>query len=154
MIEPVRKTITVPLPPEAAFDLFTAGMWTWWPGETHSLSAMDKKSRPKHVEIEPRLGGRILETMENGDKHPWATITRWDPGAGFTLNWYVGRDEAEATMVDVTFAADGDGTKLTLVHSGFEILGEGGQKSRDNYNSGWGPVLNDSFSKACVRESV
>ena len=35
----VVKTVTVPLPPEAAFSLFTDRIAEWWPLHTHSVAA-------------------------------------------------------------------------------------------------------------------
>ena len=34
-IVPVRQSVEVPLPPDDAFDLFTAGIGEWWPYKTH-----------------------------------------------------------------------------------------------------------------------
>jgi hypothetical protein len=50
----VRKSIKVDAPPDVAFEVFTAGMTTWWPLKTHSVS----ESRTVRVTMEPRLGGR------------------------------------------------------------------------------------------------
>ena len=36
-LEPLTKRVHVPLPPEAAFSLFTDGVGSWWPVDTHSL---------------------------------------------------------------------------------------------------------------------
>lgn len=43
----IHKSIDVPLPADQAFHLFTSGTATWWPGDTHSISANDDKSPPK-----------------------------------------------------------------------------------------------------------
>ena len=39
MIDPIEKTLVVPLTPDRAFDLFTNRMASWWPLDKHSLSA-------------------------------------------------------------------------------------------------------------------
>ena len=40
----IRKTVTVPLPVEKAFALFTAGIDTWWPYESHSIGGEKTES--------------------------------------------------------------------------------------------------------------
>lgn len=34
---PIRKTVTVPVTPQCAFELFTARIGEWWPLATHSV---------------------------------------------------------------------------------------------------------------------
>ncbi len=38
-LDPVEKSVVVPLHPVDAFDLFTMGLNDWWPVASHSLSA-------------------------------------------------------------------------------------------------------------------
>ena len=54
---------------------------------------------------------------------------------------HVGHDPAEATELEVQFAADGDGTRVELDHRGWEILAERAKETRNSYDSGWGEVL-------------
>ena len=149
MIDPVEKSIFVPLPPARAFSLFTENMSDWWPMETHSISANDHDEVANKVAFEPKVGGRILETCSDGEIRPWATITDWQPGARFVLSWYVGRTPDEATTVDVRFDAEADGTRLRLTHSGFDVLGEKGEQNRKGYDGGWNGVLEDAFLGHC-----
>jgi hypothetical protein len=57
------------------------------------------------------------------------------------MSWYPGHDSSQATELEVRFAADGDGTRVDLVHRGWEILAERAQEARSGYDSGWGDVL-------------
>ena len=57
------------------------------------------------------------------------------------MTWHPGHSEETATRFDVTFIPEGSGTLLTLVHSGWEALGEDGQARRDGYDGGWNGVL-------------
>jgi uncharacterized protein YndB with AHSA1/START domain len=68
-------------------------------------------------------------------------ILAWDPPARFVMSWYPAHDPAEATELEVQFAAEGDGTRVDLDHRGWEILAGRAQEVRNGYNSGWGEVL-------------
>ena len=52
---PVRKSITVDVPVEKAFEVFTERFGSWWP-----VSYSIGKSALKSAAIEPRVGGRSL----------------------------------------------------------------------------------------------
>lgn len=147
--DPIRKTLTVPLPPDDAFDLFTARIDRWWPLDTHSISARDGTSADASVRIEPRVGGRVLETLSDGATIPWATVTRWEPGRHLALSWYVGRDEDEATQIDVVFTGTEAGTRVDLTHAGFDTLGSSAPAACATYTSGWDHVLATCYAGAC-----
>ncbi|MBB94421.1 MAG: hypothetical protein CML68_07455 [Rhodobacteraceae bacterium] len=144
---PVEKTLLVPLHPDAAFDLFTAGMAAWWPLDSHSMTAQTAGGAAEDVTVEPFEGGRIYETMPNGATSDWATITDWTPGARLAFDWYVGRDPSQATQVSVTFLPEGNGTRVELVHDGFDRLPDGAQM-RGNYHMGWDMVLGARYGGA------
>jgi hypothetical protein len=57
------------------------------------------------------------------------------------MSWSPGTDPAKATELAVSFAAEGDGTRVDLVHSGWEILAERGQERRNRHDGGWQTVL-------------
>ncbi|MEL6548931.1 MAG: metalloregulator ArsR/SmtB family transcription factor [Pseudomonadota bacterium] len=147
-LDPVVKIITVPLPPEEAFELFTNGLPTWWPVESHSLSAQDDAT-PKRVTIEDRECGLIEETKRDGTRHPWGTFTAWEPGRRVAIRWHVGRPEDEATFIDVRFEAQPNGTRVTLIHDGWAALGETAEKIRGGYYVGWDMVLGQRYMRAC-----
>jgi len=144
--DPIRKSISVPLPPEEAFDLFTAGIDRWWPMETHSLT-MD--SETASVRVEPHVGGRILETRPDGSDAPWATVTGWEPGRRFAVSWYVGRPESEATDLEVIFTGTTEGTRVDLTHGGFDAHADGA-KACAGYTEGWDHVLGRCYAGRCI----
>ncbi len=45
------------------------------------------------------------------------------------------------TLVTITLAKEGKGTRLTLLHSGWDALPPGEQGVADNYGGGWGAGL-------------
>lgn len=52
------------------------------------------------------------------------------------------RDFKVETLVTITLATEGKATRLTLVHSGWDTLPPDQQGQADNYEGGWGPLLN------------
>ena len=46
-----------------------------------------------------------------------------------------------ATLVTITLAPEADGTRLTLIHSGWDALPPEEQGLADGFNSGWGTLL-------------
>ena len=98
MIDPITKTLTVPLSSERAFKLFTEEMSDWWLLESHSLSAQDG-TPASLVTVTSEKGGPVTETKPVGSTAKWGTVTVYDPGRAFGMTWHVGRPEAQASHV-------------------------------------------------------
>ncbi len=145
---PIVKTLDVPLTPQDAFDLFTKQIGRWWPVDSHSISA-GSGTLPQDLTLEPKQGGKIIETDTKGDPHPWGHITHWSEGARVDINWYVGRDVSQATQISVTFTPIDTGTRVDLTHSGFAAHGETARASHDSYDMGWDHVLGQRFLQQC-----
>jgi uncharacterized protein YndB with AHSA1/START domain len=141
----VRCEITIADSPERAFDLFTNHMADWWPAEHHVAT-----SPVVAMTIEPRVGGRLYDRCEDGSESVWGKVTEWHPPARFafawmlTGNWQLETDVEKASRVSVSFIADGDNTRVILVHNDFWRLGEGGQGMADAVGApdGWQLGLN------------
>lgn len=58
---PVREQIVVNAPVEKAFEMFTAGIESWWPPEHHILQA-----ELARMVFEPRVGGHIYDVASTG----------------------------------------------------------------------------------------
>ena len=136
-IAPIRKSITVPMPPEAAFRRFTEGIAGWWPLATHSVSA----SAEAACAIEGWVGGRIFETGPDGAEYLWGTVTAWAPPERLAFTWHPGRSEDTRQEVEIRFRAAGEGTRVDLLHTGWERLGEKASETRSGYDAGWAVVL-------------
>ena len=133
---PVRKSLLVHASPEDAFDVFTEDIDSWWP-RTHHIG----KVPMQRVIIEPKASGRCYTVQVDGTECDWGRVLAWDPPARFVMSWYPGKDDSQATELEVRFTAEGSGTRVDLEHRGWEILAEEGQQTRDNYDSGWPTVL-------------
>jgi uncharacterized protein YndB with AHSA1/START domain len=141
VIAPVVKSVVVGLPVEAAFQLLTAKASRWWPLASHSVGGEDAVS----CTLEGRVGGRFYEVMKDGSQSEWGRVLVWEPPHRLVLSFYPGRDPASAGEVEITFREEPGGTRLTLVHRGWEryadVYGEKVLAMRDGYDSGWEYVL-------------
>jgi uncharacterized protein YndB with AHSA1/START domain len=127
--EEIRKTVLVDYAPAEAFDLFTAGIATWWPVKTHSFGG----EAVTKVVFEPQVGGRVYEITDAGEQD-WGRVQSFDPPNGFKLEWLIG--ESCGTEVEVTFTPEGPGSRVVLEHRGFTNA-----EWRENYAGGWGVML-------------
>jgi uncharacterized protein YndB with AHSA1/START domain len=140
----VRREISVSAPPERAFAFFAERFDAWWP-RGHHIGAADMLQ----AVIEPRTGGRWYERGTDGSTCEWGEVLAWEPPHRLVLSWHIGcdwtydPDPAHASEVAVTFTPEGGGTRVELVHRGFERHGAGGDKLRESVAGagGWGGLL-------------
>lgn len=139
---PVRKSIFVKASPEHAFDVFANGIARWWP-KSHKISAAELDGPV----IEPRVGGRWYERAADGAECEVGKVLAWEPPHRLLLAWQLRHDWSFdpdlVTEVEVTFARDGDGTRVDLEHRHLERLGETADALRQQIDSpnGWGHLL-------------
>ena len=147
-LAPVIKTVDVACPREEAFRFFTEAFGTWWPLATHSCIAYESghTDRPASVTFGTCPGGPIVEHGRGGEQHRWGTVLEWNPPGRVVFSWHPGRPEQTAQRVEVVFAPHAAGTRVTLTHSGWEVLGAGAEASRTSYNEGWESVLKTAFA--------
>ncbi|HXV34851.1 MAG TPA: SRPBCC domain-containing protein [Gaiellaceae bacterium] len=131
----LRKSIVVACPPEHAFRVFTERMSDWWPYEGHSL--FDGEAP---VVWEGRVGGRVLERAHDGREGVWGTIVAWDPPRSFAMTWHPGRGEETAQELSVSFTEQDGGTRVDLVHTGWERTDEPAERFA-SYEAGWATIL-------------
>jgi hypothetical protein len=133
----VKKSVTVGLPVEEAFRLFTSKIHTWWPLATHSIGEENAET----CIMEEKEGGRLYEVLKDGSQKEWGTILVWEPPRRFITSWHPGRENSTAQEVEVVFTAESQGTRLDLSHRNWELLGANAQETRKNYVQGWDYVL-------------
>ena len=148
-IEPVRAAVNVAVSPERAWEVFTAGIADWWPVATHSVAAFEDDV-PERLVLEPHEGGEIYELF-GGVKRHWARIHTWQPPRTLGYTWRVNPDNPPSDVV-VTFTPVDGGTRVEVVHSGWEAYGENRDQLRASYGGegGWARVL-AAFSEAVER---
>jgi uncharacterized protein YndB with AHSA1/START domain len=142
-VPPVVKTVTLPCAPARAFDLFTADIGRWWPLGTHHIAP-----EPVTCLIEVRPGGRVFERSAAGVGSLWGTVLEWSPPGRLAFTWRVNLAPENEQRIDVTFAPAAECTRVELVHSGWEKLGDtvAAASRRDSYDRGWGVVFERAFA--------
>ena len=141
-IPPITGTVTVAVPIETAFGVFTGSINSWWPHQFHiGHSDVDQ------VVLEPVEGGRWYERGVDGVECDWGRVLVWEPPHRVLFTWQINGsfvfdpDPAKASEIDVQFRADGaGGSTVEVEHRLFERL-DGGQAVRDTINGGGGWVL-------------
>ncbi len=138
LLEPVRQSVKVRRPIEAAFEFFTRDIGSWWPVDTHHA-----RGQVIAVVFEGRVGGRIYERCADGETAEWGEVLRWEPPTRVAFTWLPTRSRgAAATEVDVRFIAEGPATtRVELEHRGWERLGDRAEEIRTSYLNGWPGVM-------------
>jgi uncharacterized protein YndB with AHSA1/START domain len=147
---PIRQAVAVRADPERAFEVFTAGMGSWWPLDAYSRAVnellQDEGVVAERLEFESGPGGRILEHLSDGRVLPWAEVVAWEPPRRVVMAWRPHSLPEPPTDVEVTFSAQGDGTMVELEHRGWELLSEGFREAMYGlYADGW-PATLDRFA--------
>ncbi len=142
---PVRRTVIVQAPASRAFEVFTAGIATWWPPSQHVGET------PADAVIEPGVGGRCYaRAHRDGTQTDWGRVLEWEPPSRVRLawlltpEWFYQADPTRASEVELRFEPENaQTTRVTLEHRGFERYAEGGESLRNQVDSagGWGLLL-------------
>ena len=61
------KSVDVARSAEDAFRIFVTEIGSWWPVKEHSRAKDAQGERTVRVDLEPRIGGRIYETLNTGE---------------------------------------------------------------------------------------
>ena len=142
-LPPVDLTFDINCTPEHAFEIYTKRMSDWWPLETHSVDGTKSES----CHMEGRTGGRIFERGASGVEHLWGTILEWVPPRRLRHTWHPGGDPKKPMEVTITFEQNDKGTRMHLVHTGWEHYGERANAVREGYVKGWGFVAGQCFAE-------
>jgi uncharacterized protein YndB with AHSA1/START domain len=140
-VPPVVKAVTVRCPVATAFRRFAEDIAAWWPLATHHIG-----NDPEACVIEGRVGGRVFERDATGRETLWGIVQTWEPPHRLAFTWQVNIPPEHAQRIDVTFTPVADGTRIELVHSGWEKLGPAGATRRENYDKGWVKVFEQCFA--------
>jgi uncharacterized protein YndB with AHSA1/START domain len=116
-------SVSVAVPPAAAFRIFSEDIDQWW---RRGLKYRVVDGRRGMLHLEPRVGGRLFESVERDGQTTvieTGRVTVWQPPARLSFEWRAVNFEGdEVTHVEVTFAKTSSGTLVTVTHSGFGKL--------------------------------
>ena len=133
MTAPLRMSFDVACSADHAFTVWTSGIGTWWPPD-HTMTG-----HAAAVVLQGGVGGRIYERTADGAEHEWGEVTVWQPPTRLAYLWYLGRDRADATEVEIRFRPQGTAqTRIDIEHRGWERVGE---QWRGRTRIGWQTLL-------------
>jgi uncharacterized protein YndB with AHSA1/START domain len=150
----VKAAVTVDVPQQRAFEVFTRDYAAWVP-EGQFMSP----ERPATVVIEPKAGGRWYERAKDGSETDWGRVLAYEPSARILFGWHLNGswqfvpDPKQASEVELKFVADGPSkTRVELEHRGFDRHGSDGDGVRAAVASemGWALTL-QRFAEAAAR---
>lgn len=149
MLDPIVKTIEVPCSQEKAFKVFVNDMGNWWPLDKRCMSMKDGQSA-KSLQVEAKLGGKIVEISQDDTEHFWGTFKTFNPHDSVSMNFHMGMPPENASLVEVQFTALGaEQTRVQLTQSNFEAFGDMAEMMRGGYGSGWVIIFEESYKSAC-----
>jgi uncharacterized protein YndB with AHSA1/START domain len=154
-IPPITGTVTIGVPIDKAFEVFTGSINSWWPHEYHIGQA-----DVAQVILQPGVGGRWFERGVDGSECDWGRVLVWEPPNRVVFTWQISGswqfdpDPEHASEIDARFSADGPGqTTVSVEHRYFERL-VGGQAISDAINGGGGwALLLDGFAKTIANRT-
>jgi uncharacterized protein YndB with AHSA1/START domain len=98
-------------------------MDVWWPRRgVFPYSFAPEGTRPLHIRFEPQLDGRYYETFLDGSEYVIGRITEWEPPERLGYTWQDPTWPGE-TQIELSFSAEGDGTRVIYEQDGFERAG-------------------------------
>ena len=103
------KSVLLPVPPMAAFELFTQRASEWWPRDRRHTA--DSAS-----EIMLLQTGRFYERAGDGQEVELGRVRAWDAPHHILLDFFPATGPDHPTEVEITFAACEDGTRVTVSH--------------------------------------
>lgn len=104
--------------PERVFEAFTTEIGEWWrPNHLFQPSPRDNG----RLSMEPRHGGRLLETHADGAIDEIGRILSWEPPTRLVLLWQpTSFADGQQTEVRVRFEPADDATRVVVEHHGWD----------------------------------
>ena len=118
-----RVSVAVAVAPALAFEIFTRDIDRWW---RRGVKFRHAGRRGGFICIEPRVDGRLFESIEGEDRPAVIEVGRirvWDPPRLLVFSWRSANYAAdEHTEVEVAFSATARGTLVSVTHRGLAAL--------------------------------
>jgi uncharacterized protein YndB with AHSA1/START domain len=116
----VLVALRVAASPERAFDLFTENIGEWWlPNGLFQFTTRG----PGRLAFEPGPGGRLVETLPDGEVFEIGRVRVWERPSRLVFRWrQASFDLHQTTEVHVHFEPAGDQTRVTVEHFGWDTI--------------------------------
>ncbi len=105
----IVKSVMLPLPPPAAFELFTRKIGEWWPPDR-------RHTQDPTSEIFLLQSGRFYERAQDGQEVELGHVRSWERPSRILFDFFIATGPEKPTEVEITFAADEGGTRVTVTH--------------------------------------
>jgi hypothetical protein len=128
-LDPIVAETVVPVTLTQAFVGFTAQMGEWW-------DPMLTPDPPTFTGISIEPDGDVAMVHED-DEYVWGRVTDWDPIGRYRQEFWLSMDQSTATVLDVRFIEEGQGTRVRLSHEGWR---EGQEDLREKFGH-WDDLL-------------
>ncbi len=135
----VQESISINADKTTVFNAYVNHIDRWWPRRgSYRYSFAGAEQKPATIKFEPAIGGRFLETFDDGSEYEIGRITTYTPPDHLNYTW---RDPrwTNYTTVDVTFHEANGVTTVTVCHSGFGANGV--PPVGDGYKQGLAEIL-------------
>ncbi len=139
-MDPLQHQVTVACDQESAFNLFTAGMGTWWdPVHTEDAATFTG------IDLEPHVDGAV--TMRHGaDSYTFGRVLVWEPPSDYGQSFWLAMDPAHPSRIDAAFDGHDGVCTVRFAHGGWTAENEAaGARYSD-----W-PHLLGRFAEAAAR---
>ncbi len=116
----VIVSLRVHATPQAAFDLFTQEIGSWWcPNGLFELTPRGDGA----LRFEPGEGGRLVTELPNGHVFEIGRVTAWLPGELVSFTWRSATfTPDQVTHVEVRFEPVAEETRVTVEHRGWDAI--------------------------------
>ena len=106
----IAAQVTVPRNPDDSFVGFTDGIYLWWPVDQTQFG------EGTHPEF---TGGELFEEDTSGNSALWATVLGQPSDGELQLAWHHQGNPNFSSHVGISFAPEGTGTSVRVVHDGW-----------------------------------
>src|SRR5262249_37301219 len=130
----VEKSVLLACDPARAFALFTEQAGAWWPPDR-------RHTRDPASEIKVLASGEFFERAADGTRVELGRVRSFEPPPRLVIDFFVGADAAHPPELVVTFAAEGEGTRVTVDHHPTPSSEEAWSRRAPVFVRSWDAVL-------------
>ncbi len=128
----IERSVTVGIPPDAAFRVWTERVHLWWP-PSHHMSG----DPTGVIAFEPAAGGRFYERTSDGREFDYGRVLAWQPGALLRYAFFPGSGPEHPTEVEVRFTPTEAGTRVDVEHRAGRMAPESFERTAVRFRTSW-----------------